>query len=73
MFEDEDLWPVQCPNCGHISREPIGWLKESGRHSCPACSAKLWYDKNTFLDVLDDAQRAVDNFSRSIRAGKEKP
>ena len=73
MFEDSDLWPVQCPNCLHKTKKEIGWLKTNRRMRCDGCGLDLWHHPETFLDTLNDAQRAVASFNRSIRAEKKEP
>ncbi len=27
MYEDKDLWPLKCPECGKEFTKEIGWLK----------------------------------------------
>jgi DNA-directed RNA polymerase subunit RPC12/RpoP len=73
MFEDQDLWPVQCPNCGYETKKEIGWLKTNRRVQCPGCRANLWHHPETFIDRLDDARRAVEDFNRGIKMDRETP
>jgi hypothetical protein len=68
MFQDEDYWPVRCPNCGNVTYRNIGWLKANSSLQCSGCEAVLsWYYERLIRD-LDDAQRAVESFSRGLRA-----
>jgi hypothetical protein len=35
MYEDEDLWPLKCPECGEEFTEKIGRLKTNLSAKCP--------------------------------------
>lgn len=38
VYEDNDLWPFKCPECGEEFTKEIGWLKAQGpkiRVKCP--------------------------------------
>jgi hypothetical protein len=71
MLEDHDDWPIGCPRCGQRTLKQIAWLKANARLRCDGCSATLWYRQDTFLRELDQAQRAIKDFSRSVRLAKK--
>jgi transposase-like protein len=71
MLDDNDDWPVGCPRCGQRNLRQIAWLKANARLSCDGCGATLWYRQDTFLKELDQAQRAIKDFSRSVRLKKQ--
>ena len=71
MLDDKDDWPVGCPRCGRRTLKQIGWLKANMRPRCEGCSATLWYHQDTFLRELDQAQRAIKDFSRTVRLTKK--
>ena len=69
MFGDVDEWPVWCPECGGVILKPIGWLLAHNSLDC-CCGARLvWYRERMERD-LEDAYRAVENFSRGLRVEK---
>ncbi len=70
MFGDSDEWPVWCPDCGALTCKPIRWLLENTRLTCSGCGAQLaWYRERMERD-LEDAYRAVVNFSKGLRVEK---
>ncbi len=73
MYEDEDLWPVTCPRCGEHFRKKVGWLKKNHIMPCPGigCGANLWYHPETFIQTIEEVNRAIEDFSKDLRA-KEK-
>jgi hypothetical protein len=72
MLDDDDEWPIRCPSCGHRILKKIGWLKDNAQLRCTAegCSANLWYLNDTFRRELDQARRAIRDFSRTVRLTK---
>ena len=70
MLDDEDDWPVRCPRCGLQTRKGIALLKASTQVRCDGCGATLWYHTDTFLRELDQARRAITDFSRTVRLSK---
>jgi hypothetical protein len=66
MFEDEDDWPVLCPACGAVTPKKIGWLKANTRLTCDSCGAVLRYYREKFIRDLEDAESAVESFSRGL-------
>ena len=66
MFSDQDNWPVCCPVCGAITLKEIGWLKAYTSLNCCSCKAQLRYYPERIKRDLEDAQRAVDSFSRGL-------
>ena len=70
MLGDKDEWPVWCPHCGEVTLKPIGWLLTNTSLTCSGCGAVLgWYRERIEPD-LEDAYRAVVNFSRGLRVEK---
>lgn len=72
MLNDTDEWPVLCPNCGHETKKQIGWLKENFSFRCAVCDTNLWFHKEAFIQMLDQARRAVDNIARTSRLVEKK-
>ena len=70
MIEDDDDWPIGCPRCGRRNLKQIAWLRTNTQLRCSGCDATLWYRQDTFLKELDQAQRAIKDFSRSVRLAK---
>jgi len=70
MFGDDDEWPVYCPNCGAMTCKRIGWLLANTRLTCEGCGATLAYYRERMTRDLEDAQRAVANFSKGLRVEK---
>jgi hypothetical protein len=66
MFNDEDKWPVYCPKCNEVTLKDIGWLKANTFLHCGGCGAKLRYYSERMKRDLEDAQRAVESFSRGL-------
>ncbi len=73
MFDNRDEWPVYCPDCGGITAKPIGWLLANDRLTCTGCGAVLAYYRERMARDLEDAHRAVANFSRGLRVEKQVP
>jgi hypothetical protein len=70
MLGDDDQWPVWCPECGAVTLKPIGWLLVNTRLTCSGCNAVLaWYRERIERD-LEDAYRAIENFSKGLRVEK---
>ena len=78
MFGDADEWPVYCPHCGGVTAKRIDWLLANERLTCECCGTILAYYRERMARDLEDAHRAVANFSRGLRiekiaAGSQKP
>lgn len=72
-FSDDDLFPFPCPRCGEKLEKSVGWLKSNTTLRCPECDIIIWYHPETFQRALDDAERAINDFGRDIRFGKQEP
>jgi hypothetical protein len=70
MFNDQDNWPVSCPICGAVMLKEIGWLKANTCLNCDCCDAGLRYYPERMKRDLEDAQRAVERFSRGLLVEK---
>ena len=70
MFRDQDKWPVYCPLCGEVTLKEIGWLKTNTSLNCGGCGKRLRYYQERMNRDLEDAQRAVESFSRSLLVEK---
>jgi hypothetical protein len=35
MYEDDDLWPIKCPECGNEFLEKVSRIKTGERIKCP--------------------------------------
>jgi hypothetical protein len=67
MLNDSDPWPVTCSHCGYVFEEQIGRLKHSVTLVCQRCRRQLSFNKETFMNVLDNAKSTVSNFMRAVR------
>jgi hypothetical protein len=68
LYEDRDLWPFKCPECGEEFATEIGWLKSQRRVieiKCPgilnpvgpiSCPRTLHYRATEFRLVLGQAK-----------------
>ena len=70
MLRDQDTLPVYCPVCAEVTVKKIAWLKANTSLNCGACGALLRYYQERMKRDLEDAQRAVESFSRGLRVGK---
>ena len=61
MYEDEDVWPVRCPCCGHGVTAKIGHLKFGFMARCVACSHDLGHSTEEFLVALSEARKGKHN------------
>lgn len=73
QFRSDEVFPFPCPNCGHKIEKTVGWLKANTRLRCPNCETNIWYYPETFARALDEAERAINDFGRDIRFGKQPP
>jgi hypothetical protein len=60
MLNDDDVWPVPCPNCGKMKNNAIGQLKCTSSLTCDSCGAKLQFYNDVFADAVDNLRRTVD-------------
>jgi rubredoxin len=37
MYEDTDVWPIKCANCGYEFTEEIGRIEAGDEIGCPEC------------------------------------
>jgi hypothetical protein len=82
MYEDNDPWPLKCPECGEEFTKKIGWLKTHFAVKCPGvlnptgpilCPVTVTYRTEQFcLDVAEAKTRGIDPF-RHIWIRKERP
>lgn len=69
-FQDTDIFPFPCPKCGEKLSKPVGWLKQNARLTCDGCETKAWFHQEDFLRALKQAERAINDFGRSIQYGQ---
>jgi hypothetical protein len=72
MYEDQDLWPLKCPECGEEFTKEIGWLKAHTTVRCPGvidplgpipCPITLTYRTDEFcIEVAEAKARKLDIF-----------
>jgi hypothetical protein len=61
MYEDEDVWPIRCPLCGHGFTAKIGHLKFGYMTKCAACSHDLGHSTEEFHVALSEARKGKHN------------
>jgi hypothetical protein len=61
MYEDEDVWPVRCPHCGHGFTAKIGHLKWGVVTTCVSCSSDLGHSTEEFYLALSEARNGKFN------------
>jgi DNA-directed RNA polymerase subunit N (RpoN/RPB10) len=57
MYEDEDIWPIRCPHCGHGLTTKIRHLKSGVVTKCVGCSNELGHSTGEFHRALSQARR----------------
>jgi hypothetical protein len=57
MYEDEDIWPVRCPLCGHGFTAKIRHLKSGVVTKCVGCSNDLGHSTEEFYLALSEARK----------------
>ena len=85
MYEDKDLWPFKCPECGEEFTEEIGWLKAQTQNiaiKCPGildplgpilCPVTVRYSAEDFRLALAEAQAGRRDPFRETWIRKERP
>ena len=58
MYEDDDLWPIKCPECLEEFVEKIGRMKAGEKSRCPGCSLNLRHPTEEFLLALAGQRQA---------------
>lgn len=66
MFDKHTL-DIACPQCGHSTRQTIGWVKANDAFTCGKCKAIVSLDKEDLLAGLDSAQESIDSLRDTIR------
>ena len=59
MYEDEDVWPIRCPHCGHRFTAKIRHLKSGVVSKCVGCSNDLGHSTREFHLALSEARKPV--------------
>jgi DNA-directed RNA polymerase subunit RPC12/RpoP len=59
MYEDEDVWPIRCPHCGHGFTAKIRHLKSGVVGKCVSCSNDLGHSTEEFYLALSEARKPV--------------
>jgi hypothetical protein len=57
MYEDEDVWPIRCPHCGHGFTAKIRHLKSGVVTKCVGCSNELGHSREEFHLALSEARK----------------
>jgi uncharacterized protein YbaR (Trm112 family) len=52
MYEDNEPWPITCPDCKHEFTEQIARLKNNTIVRCPLCKIRIEYRLEEFLGAL---------------------
>jgi hypothetical protein len=56
MYEDEDVWPIECLHCGHGFTAKIKHLKSGIVTKCLGCSSDLGHSTDEFYLALSEAR-----------------
>jgi hypothetical protein len=56
IYEDEDVWPIRCPHCGHGFTAKIRHLKTGVVGKCVSCSNDLGHSTEEFYLALSEAR-----------------
>jgi len=75
MYEDDDLWPLKCPECLEEFSEKIGRIKTGERIKCPGadCTISVRYPPEQFKLMIAQAKAGfLDPWGSMIRP-KEPP
>jgi hypothetical protein len=85
MYEDKDLWPFKCPECGEEFTKEIRWLKAQSSTitvKCPGilnplgpipCPRTLLYRAEEFRLTLAEAKAGKYDPFGSVWVRKERP
>jgi hypothetical protein len=52
MYEDEDVWPIRCPHCGHGFTAKIRHLKSGVVTECIGCSNHLGHSRGVLSGAI---------------------
>lgn len=64
MFEDQIIG-VTCTKCGNLIEQTIGWLKSSGKVTCPGCGSDFIINSEKFLAGIEKAEEAFSKLRKS--------
>lgn len=53
---DHQTVSLQCPHCGHKSKQTLAWLGENANYACPGCGETL---ETNGKAIVDQAQELV--------------
>lgn len=67
MLNDCDVWTVTCPDCGNEMKEEIGRLKDTDEIKCDRCGAELMFQKDAFLNRVDQLRQMVASLAQTDR------
>nr|WP_314094226.1 hypothetical protein [uncultured Shinella sp.] len=72
MFDSKKI-AVPCPKCGNKTEKTIGWVKSHDSFACGGCGETISIDKEKLLSGLDEAEKSIAKFRKSIaRIGKRR-
>jgi hypothetical protein len=69
MFnDDDDLFPIKCPDCKHEFHEKIGRMKAGGAVRCPdsACNLEIGLRAEQFSRELEIARKSPKDYYRQF-------
>jgi hypothetical protein len=61
MYEDDDVWPIECPHCGHGFTAKIVHLKSGAVMKCVGCSRDIGHSAEQFHLSLFEARKGRHN------------
>jgi transcription elongation factor Elf1 len=67
MFDDIDKWPITCPECGRITDEEIGRLKNTMVFTCGRCGSVFDVNVEAVLEVLTNLQETFKKVASTTR------
>jgi hypothetical protein len=73
MYEDNDLWPIKCPECGNEFLEKVSRVNTGERIKCPSvdCSTGVWHPPEQFKLALAQANAGIfDPYGNMLRLQK---
>lgn len=65
IFDDRKI-DVPCPQCRHKNSKALGWLRNNTKLVCGGCNVAITLDNEKLVSGLDEADKAMEGFRRTI-------
>ncbi len=58
FFDDHEI-DVPCPQCGHKTKQSIGWLRANKEMTCVGCGVAISLEDKGFRAGLDKVEKSL--------------